>query len=172
MQMIQNGDFQVCVYHFLRRKDYSSEIISLKANKFDGSNVTIIKRTNTQPFDIQVYHPKRQMSSSNPCAENNGNCSHLCLISYNNTVGCVCPHLMELASDGKTCKRKDIILLLPVALLHNTLCIYVMKNYLVYLLYPTQWEFHETFFQVVDKNFLCICAYSQEVLIRFFCYEA
>ncbi|XP_048772894.2 low-density lipoprotein receptor-related protein 1-like isoform X3 [Ostrea edulis] len=76
----------------------------VSANKFDGSNVTIIKRTNTQPFDIQVYHPKRQMSSSNPCAENNGNCSHLCLISYNNTVGCVCPHLMELASDGKTCK--------------------------------------------------------------------
>ncbi|XP_062600838.1 low-density lipoprotein receptor-related protein 1-like [Saccostrea cucullata] len=76
----------------------------VSANKFDGSNVTIVKRTNTQPFDIQVYHPKRQLSSPNPCAVNNGNCSHLCLISYNNTVGCVCPHLMELAADKKTCK--------------------------------------------------------------------
>uniref|UniRef100_K1QFX2 Low-density lipoprotein receptor-related protein 1B n=1 Tax=Magallana gigas TaxID=29159 RepID=K1QFX2_MAGGI len=76
----------------------------VSANKFDGSNVTVIKRTNTQPFDIQVYHPKRQLPWRNPCAVNNGNCSHLCLISYNNTVGCVCPHLMELAADGKTCK--------------------------------------------------------------------
>ncbi|XP_078324342.1 low-density lipoprotein receptor-related protein 1-like isoform X2 [Crassostrea virginica] len=76
----------------------------VSANKFDGSNVTIIKRTNTQPFDIQVYHPKRQLPWVNPCAVNNGNCSHLCLINYNNTVGCMCPHLMELAPDGKTCQ--------------------------------------------------------------------
>ena len=31
-----------------------------KANKFTGENVTEIQRTNTQPFDIHMYHPDRQ----------------------------------------------------------------------------------------------------------------
>lgn len=31
-----------------------------KANKWTGSNVTVVQRTNTQPFDLQVYHPSRQ----------------------------------------------------------------------------------------------------------------
>lgn len=31
-----------------------------KANKWTGNNVTVIQRTNTQPFDLQVYHPSRQ----------------------------------------------------------------------------------------------------------------
>lgn len=31
-----------------------------KANKWTGHNVTVVQRTNTQPFDLQVYHPSRQ----------------------------------------------------------------------------------------------------------------
>ena len=31
-----------------------------KANKWTGGNVTVVQRTNTQPFDLQVYHPSRQ----------------------------------------------------------------------------------------------------------------
>lgn len=31
-----------------------------KANKWTGNNVTVVQRTNTQPFDLQVYHPSRQ----------------------------------------------------------------------------------------------------------------
>ena len=32
----------------------------LQANKFDGSNVTVIQRTYTQPFDVKIFHPLRQ----------------------------------------------------------------------------------------------------------------
>jgi len=32
----------------------------MRANKFDGSNVTTIHRTYTQPFDVKVFHPSRQ----------------------------------------------------------------------------------------------------------------
>lgn len=31
-----------------------------KANKWTGHNVAVVQRTNTQPFDLQVYHPSRQ----------------------------------------------------------------------------------------------------------------
>ncbi|KAM4794631.1 prolow-density lipoprotein receptor-related protein 1 [Rhinophrynus dorsalis] len=76
-----------------------------KANKWTGHNVTVVQRTNTQPFDLQVYHPSRQPQAPNPCAANDGRgpCSHLCLITYNQTFSCACPHLMKLSPDKKTC---------------------------------------------------------------------
>uniref|UniRef100_A0A663N6E5 Prolow-density lipoprotein receptor-related protein 1 n=1 Tax=Athene cunicularia TaxID=194338 RepID=A0A663N6E5_ATHCN len=76
-----------------------------KANKWTGHNVTVVQRTNTQPFDLQVYHPSRQPLASNPCEANGGKgpCSHLCLINYNRTLSCACPHLMKLDKDNTTC---------------------------------------------------------------------
>uniref|UniRef100_A0A670IUS4 LDL receptor related protein 1 n=1 Tax=Podarcis muralis TaxID=64176 RepID=A0A670IUS4_PODMU len=76
-----------------------------KANKWTGHNVTVVQRTNTQPFDLQVYHPSRQPLAPNPCEANGGKglCSHLCLINYNSTYSCACPHLMKLAKDNVTC---------------------------------------------------------------------
>ncbi|XP_048343554.1 LOW QUALITY PROTEIN: prolow-density lipoprotein receptor-related protein 1 [Sphaerodactylus townsendi] len=76
-----------------------------KANKWTGHNVTVVQRTNTQPFDLQVYHPSRQPLAPNPCEANGGkgHCSHLCLINYNRTFSCACPHLMKLDKDNATC---------------------------------------------------------------------
>lgn len=41
----------------------------------------------------------------NPCAAKDGKepCSHLCLINYNQTFSCACPHLMKLGPDKRTC---------------------------------------------------------------------
>lgn len=44
-----------------------------KANKWTGSNVTVVQRTNTQPFDLQVYHPSRQPE---------GEKHHICIIFH------------------------------------------------------------------------------------------
>ncbi|XP_062842266.1 low-density lipoprotein receptor-related protein 1 isoform X2 [Trichomycterus rosablanca] len=84
-----------------------------KANKWTGHNVTVVQRTNTQPFDLQVYHPSRQPPAPNPCAANGGlgPCSHLCLINYNQTFSCSCPHLMRLSSDNQTCYESRQFLL-------------------------------------------------------------
>ncbi|XP_029548487.1 low-density lipoprotein receptor-related protein 1 [Salmo trutta] len=84
-----------------------------KANKWTGNNVTVIQRTNTQPFDLQVYHPSRQPQAPNPCAANDemGPCSHLCLINYNQTFSCACPHLMKLGADKHTCYESRQFLL-------------------------------------------------------------
>uniref|UniRef100_A0A3Q3XIF9 EGF-like domain-containing protein n=1 Tax=Mola mola TaxID=94237 RepID=A0A3Q3XIF9_MOLML len=84
-----------------------------KANKWTGSNVTVVQRTNTQPFDLQVYHPSRQPQAPNPCAAKDGKdpCSHLCLINYNQTFSCSCPHLMKLGPDKRTCYESRQFLL-------------------------------------------------------------
>ncbi|MGH0138787.1 UNVERIFIED_CONTAM: hypothetical protein FKN15_000916 [Acipenser sinensis] len=84
-----------------------------KANKWTGHNVTVVQRTNTQPFDLQVYHPSRQPQAPNPCAANGGKgpCSHLCLINFNQTFSCACPHLMKLQKDNKTCYESRKFLL-------------------------------------------------------------
>uniref|UniRef100_A0A8D0AW64 LDL receptor related protein 1 n=1 Tax=Sander lucioperca TaxID=283035 RepID=A0A8D0AW64_SANLU len=84
-----------------------------KANKWTGSNVTVVQRTNTQPFDLQVYHPSRQPQAPNPCVAKDGKepCSHLCLINYNQTFSCACPHLMKLGLDKRTCYESRQFLL-------------------------------------------------------------
>ncbi|XP_016109653.1 low-density lipoprotein receptor-related protein 1B-like [Sinocyclocheilus grahami] len=76
-----------------------------RANKWTGHNVTVIQKTSAQPFDLEIYHPSRQPQASNPCEDNDGRgpCSHLCLIDYNRTASCSCPHLMKLSLNNHSC---------------------------------------------------------------------
>ncbi|KAL1455357.1 hypothetical protein WDU94_009457 [Cyamophila willieti] len=73
----------------------------IRANKWNGSDVTVIQRTLTQPFDNV-----NGVVKTSPCEINNGNCSHLCLIGMNGTYKCECPHVMKLGPDNKTCQCK------------------------------------------------------------------
>ncbi|XP_037294723.1 LOW QUALITY PROTEIN: low-density lipoprotein receptor-related protein 2 [Manduca sexta] len=98
--------------------DWNLKAIS-KANKHSGENLMILRNTTHRPYDIHVVHPLRQLSYPNPCGDNNGGCSHLCLIapphesSYLNiesygeegatTYKCACPNQFYLARDMKTC---------------------------------------------------------------------
>lgn len=49
------------------------------------------------------------LPAPNPCATSDGKgpCSHLCLINFNQTFSCACPHLMKLQPDERNCKGKD-----------------------------------------------------------------
>lgn len=49
--------------------------------------------------------PPLSAIASNPCEANGGRgpCSHLCLINYNRTASCACPHLMKISADNFTC---------------------------------------------------------------------
>ena len=53
---------------------------------------------------------------SNPCAVNNGGCSHLCLLSSTSArrYTCACNAGMVLGSDGRTCDGKCAKITLPV----------------------------------------------------------
>ncbi len=90
-----------------------------RANKFTGSQAEIMTRMplGSQPYDIEVVHPSRQPKMPSPddpkldCQKNNGNCSHLCLLSLTG-VTCACPHLMKLDADNKTCIEDEHVLLI------------------------------------------------------------
>ncbi|KAJ8937574.1 hypothetical protein NQ318_023105 [Aromia moschata] len=85
----------------------------VRANKWTGGDVRVIQRTLTQPFDIKIMHPSRQPRDvGNPCGENNGGCSHLCLIHLNRTYRCDCPHVMRLSADNRTCEVNERVLLI------------------------------------------------------------
>lgn len=70
--------------------------------------------------DIEVWDPKRQPSSNNPCKLNNGNCSHLCLLSQGEQgYSCACPTGVRLL-DRYTCAKGPHELLLIVQ--RNEIC--------------------------------------------------
>lgn len=90
----------------------------IRADKFTGSNVTIFYHASTQPFDVKVMHPSRQPWDFNgeglgktiisPCEK--ANCSHLCLLSVNNTFRCACPHMMRLSENQLVCEKVDTVM--------------------------------------------------------------
>lgn len=79
----------------------------LRANKFTGEDFQFLRNTTHRPYDIHIYHPLRQLPLENPCGENNGGCSHLCLLSptASGSVSftCACPDQFYLQHDKKTC---------------------------------------------------------------------
>lgn len=91
----------------------------MRANKFTGADLQTLRNTTHRPYDIHINHNLRQVPFSNPCGENNGGCSHLCLLAppaestYLNIEGyieegapsykCACPNQFFLARDSKTC---------------------------------------------------------------------
>uniref|UniRef100_A0A8C4QIE6 Low-density lipoprotein receptor-related protein 2 n=1 Tax=Eptatretus burgeri TaxID=7764 RepID=A0A8C4QIE6_EPTBU len=75
-----------------------------KANKYTGEGRAMLANTTHRPYDIHVHHPYRQAKSNNPCGQNNGRCSHLCLIaSGGQTHTCSCPdHFVSMAGSYST----------------------------------------------------------------------
>lgn len=99
--------FAITVFEdFLYWTDWNLKAIS-RANKFTGENMQIILNSTHRTYDVQVYHPLRQLSYPNPC-EKSG-CSHLCLLAPGTVnegpvvARCACPNQFYLAADQKTC---------------------------------------------------------------------
>jgi hypothetical protein len=76
-----------------------------KANKFTGEQQVEFNRDLFFPLGLDVYHPIRQRKAgTHPCEENNGGCSHLCLLSSSKKQhSCRCPTGISLLPDGKKC---------------------------------------------------------------------
>ncbi|RLW10339.1 hypothetical protein DV515_00002386, partial [Chloebia gouldiae] len=83
-------------------------------NKRTGEKRREILSALYSPMDIQVLSPDRQPYFHTPCEENNGGCSHLCLLSPRDPFySCACPTGVQLEDDGRTCKAgaEEVLLL-------------------------------------------------------------
>ncbi|XP_070148921.1 low-density lipoprotein receptor-related protein 2 [Polyergus mexicanus] len=111
--------FAITVFDdFIYWTDWNLKAIN-RAEKFSGARLQVLRNTTHRPYDIHAYHPLRQLPYNNPCAENNGGCSHLCLIAppassyllegYGQpgvtSYKCKCPNqfILDNNKDDKTC---------------------------------------------------------------------
>ncbi|XP_030743400.1 low-density lipoprotein receptor-related protein 5 [Echinops telfairi] len=74
-------------------------------NKKTGEKRREILNSLYSPMDIQVLSSERQPHYHTPCEEDNGGCSHLCLLSpLEPFYTCACPTGVQLQDNGKACK--------------------------------------------------------------------
>lgn len=67
-----------------------------------GGNVEEIRHSLRGALEIRSASQERQPVYYNPCVENNGGCSHLCLFMGARNYICECPNY----SDGRACKKQ------------------------------------------------------------------
>ncbi|KAL3266298.1 hypothetical protein HHI36_010478 [Cryptolaemus montrouzieri] len=72
-----------------------------KANKINGRNRVVVERKLTNIMQVKIFHRARKMTQT-ACNNNNGGCSHLCLIKPDGH-SCACPTGIKLKDDGRTC---------------------------------------------------------------------
>ncbi|KAJ8934130.1 hypothetical protein NQ314_013589 [Rhamnusium bicolor] len=77
------------------------------------------------PSDVEKLHiisvtSKRHYYS--PCHTNNGNCSHLCLMSHK-TIMCACPVGWDLDNDSHTCTKREKCEVSEFRCPHSNMCI-------------------------------------------------
>ncbi|KAI6192728.1 EGF-like domain-containing protein [Aphelenchoides besseyi] len=76
----------------------------IAADKWTGKNESVLATTIQLPNDLRIVHPLRQPRYPNPCGDNNGGCSHLCLIAAGGkTFTCACPDQFILINN-QTCE--------------------------------------------------------------------
>ncbi|CAF4219247.1 unnamed protein product, partial [Rotaria sp. Silwood2] len=78
----------------------------IRADALNGSNKhVLLPNTINEVVTLTIIHPSLQPQVSNPCGINNGGCSHLCLLSTNQTYTCACPEHFSLINNGnnRTC---------------------------------------------------------------------
>ncbi|KAB1251609.1 Low-density lipoprotein receptor-related protein 5, partial [Camelus dromedarius] len=79
-------------------------------NKRTGEKRKEILSALYSPMDIQVLSPERQPYFHTRCEEDNGGCSHLCLLSPREPFyACACPTGVRLQDNGQTCKADEVV---------------------------------------------------------------
>ncbi|KAK3706540.1 hypothetical protein QZH41_013032 [Actinostola sp. cb2023] len=103
--------FAITVFgNFLFFTDWTRHAV-VKVDKFSGNETSVLSKGLIKPMDIHVYHSTRQPVAFNPCASNNCECQHLCLITVRRGCTCKCEMGYRLGSDNKSCIVIDVFLL-------------------------------------------------------------
>lgn len=94
---------------YLYWTDWQSRSID-RAHKLTGLNRTTIVNQASDVMGIKAIR-LGHVNGTNPCAINNGGCSHLCLYKHSNEYICACQMGQELAINNKTCVVPNAFLL-------------------------------------------------------------
>ncbi|KAI5732042.1 hypothetical protein M8J77_020305 [Diaphorina citri] len=91
--------------HWLYISDTSKgTITAFNVRNDKASNATVLRTKVVGLTDIDIFH-RRRSKKTHPCNENNGGCSHLCLIAPKDGIRCVCPAGNLLREDRRTCSE-------------------------------------------------------------------
>lgn len=101
--------------------DFTNHSI-IRADALNGSNKhVLVPNTINEVLTLTIVHPSLQPEGKkkrfkclffliltlgpNPCGTNNGGCSHLCLLSTNQSYTCACPEHFSFMNNGnnRTC---------------------------------------------------------------------
>ncbi|VDP25672.1 unnamed protein product [Soboliphyme baturini] len=94
--------------NYLYATDYFKNSV-LRVSKRNGSAIkSFVQRDFMRAYSIKVFHRQRQPSVKHPCSVKNGNCAHICLISYDYAshspiAKCICKDGFKLGDDGRSC---------------------------------------------------------------------
>ncbi|CAB3997892.1 inositol 1,4,5-trisphosphate receptor-like [Paramuricea clavata] len=75
----------------------------LLMNLGEKNDAKVIGKYKSNPVRLAVFE-QVQGQENHPCTSNNGNCSHLCVLSPSQTFRCFCPAGRHLRADNKTCQ--------------------------------------------------------------------
>lgn len=73
------------------------------ADKNSGKDRKAVISDTSDLMDVRVFHRKRK-NVRDPCANNNGGCSYMCLLNTLMEGTCVCPIGVKLGADHKSCQ--------------------------------------------------------------------
>lgn len=74
----------------------------MRADKRTGKNITAIRNDLDMAMEIKAVTAEKQ-HGWNPCKEDNGGCSHLCLFRGSNYI-CACPDIEDTVRECSTGK--------------------------------------------------------------------
>ncbi|ELW62289.1 Low-density lipoprotein receptor-related protein 2 [Tupaia chinensis] len=88
----------------------------MKANKFVDTNPQVYYHSSVRPYGVTVFHSLRQPYARNPCADNNGGCEQICVLSHRTDNGglgyrCKCTFGFNLDTDERHCVAVEKFLL-------------------------------------------------------------
>ncbi|XP_023231135.1 low-density lipoprotein receptor-related protein 1B-like [Centruroides sculpturatus] len=82
----------------------------LRANKYTGSDVVILRKNIARPMGIIAVANDTNDCTLNPCYSLKGGCEDTCSVAYNGSVKCSCFPGRILLPDGKRCAGKKVLL--------------------------------------------------------------
>lgn len=80
----------------------------LRANKYTGENVEILRQDIPKPMGIVAVSPQDVVCTTNPCNILNGGCQDICIFNEHKQIVCECGPDKSTLSDGQCVSKSKL----------------------------------------------------------------